>query len=150
MSAKQFCYPYPRPAVTVDIVIVTREVKRRVLLIRRKNEPFAQCWALPGGFVEMDESLDDAARRELYEETNVRAGTLVQLHTFGDPKRDPRGRTISVAYLAELKVGVVPARAGDDADEVGWFSLQRPPALAFDHREILRHAREYLRKSTDE
>ena len=102
MSAKQFCYDYPRPAVTVDVVIVTREAKRRVLLIRRKHDPFAGCWALPGGFVEMDESLDDAARRELFEETNVRAGKLVQLHTFGDPKRDPRGWTISVVYLAEI------------------------------------------------
>ncbi|MSU77844.1 MAG: NUDIX hydrolase [Gemmataceae bacterium] len=145
MSTKQHCYDYPRPAVSVDIVIVTRETKRRVLLIRRKHDPFAGCWALPGGFVDMDESLDDAARRELFEETNVRAGKLVQLHTFGDPKRDPRGRNISVAYLAEVDADSVSATAGDDAADVAWCSLARPPKLAFDHRKILKHARDYLR-----
>ncbi len=148
MTAKQFCYDYPRPAVSVDIVIVTREAKRRVLLIRRKHDPFEGCWALPGGFVDMDESLDDAARRELFEETNVRAGKLVQLHAFGDPHRDPRGRNISVAYLAEVDTKAMSASAGDDAAEVGWYSLARPPKLAFDHHEILRHARAYLAQAT--
>src|ERR1700737_4987912 len=98
----KYTYDYPRPAVTVDVVIVTREGRPRVLLIRRKNEPFRGMWAIPGGFVDMDESLEDAARRELREETGVRARRLEQLHTFGGPGRDPRGRVISVAYLAEV------------------------------------------------
>lgn len=140
----KYTYDYPRPAVTVDVVIVTREAKPRVLLIRRKHAPFAGCWALPGGFVEMDESLDTAARRELMEETGVAAKELVQLSTFGDPGRDPRGRTISVVYLAQVDRAKLTPRAADDAAEVGWFSLVRPPALAFDHRAILACARRYL------
>lgn len=141
---KAFCYEYPRPAVTVDIVIVTREAKPRVLLIRRKHDPFAGQWAIPGGFVEMAESLEDAARRELQEETGVTATKLVQLHTFGAPDRDPRGRTISVAYLARVDPKRLKPRADDDAADVGWHPLHRLPALAFDHAAILVHARRYL------
>jgi 8-oxo-dGTP diphosphatase len=146
MPKGKYVYEYPRPAVTVDIVIVTREAYPKVLLIRRKNEPFAGCWALPGGFVEMDETLEAAARRELLEETGVRAAKLVQLHTFGDPKRDPRGRTISVVYLAVVDADKLKPRADDDAAEVGWFSMTRPPRLAFDHREILACARKHLKE----
>src|SRR6266404_4332625 len=102
MPPGRYVYEWPRPAVTVDLVIVTREKKPRVLLIRRKHEPFADCWAIPGGFVDMDEPLDAAARRELLEETGVRVQQVVQLGTFGAPGRDPRGRTISVAYLAQI------------------------------------------------
>jgi len=141
---RQFCYDYPRPAVTVDVVIVTREAKQRVLLIRRKNEPFAGMWAIPGGFVEMDEALEDAARRELLEETGVKTGLLEQIGTFGDPERDPRGRTISVVYLAQVDPEQLKPRAADDAAEVGWHALDRLPPLAFDHKEILRLARERL------
>ena len=93
MPPGKYVYEYPRPAVTVDVVIVTRKKKRRVLLIRRKHDPFEGMWAIPGGFVDMDEPIDDAARRELFEETGVRMKKLVQLHTFGDPYRDPRGAT---------------------------------------------------------
>ncbi len=146
MPPGKFTYEYPRPAVTVDIVIVTRDPKPRVLLIRRGQEPFKGSWAIPGGFVEMDEPLDTAAKRELFEETGVRAGDLVQLHTFGDPKRDPRGRNISVAYLALVDADDLQPRAGDDAAEVDWFSLHRPPQLAFDHREILAVARKHLKE----
>src|SRR5262245_20644179 len=127
MAREKYTYDYPRPAVTVDVIIVTREATPRVLLIRRKHEPFAGSWAIPGGFVEMDEALENAARRELFEETGIRAKNLVQLHTFGDPGRDPRGRTISVAYLAVVDETKIKPRAGDDAAEVGWFSLVRPP-----------------------
>jgi 8-oxo-dGTP diphosphatase len=141
MPPGKYTYEYPRADVTVDIVIVTREAKPRVLLIRRKNEPFAGCWALPGGFVEMEESLEDAARRELFEETGVKAKSLAQLAAFGDPGRDPRGRTISVAYLAEVDPDQLNPRAADDAAAVGWFSLARPPKLAFDHKDILALAR---------
>jgi 8-oxo-dGTP diphosphatase len=146
MPPGKYVYEYPRPAVAVDVVIVTREARLRVLLIRRKHEPFKGCWAFPGGFVEMDESLDAAARRELFEETSVRTKDLVQLHTFGDPKRDPRGRIISVTYLALLDADRLQPRAGDDAAEVGWFSLRQPPKLAFDHKDILAVARKYLKE----
>jgi 8-oxo-dGTP diphosphatase len=142
---KRFCYDYPRPAVTVDVVVVSRKQSRRVLLIRRKHEPFAGMWAIPGGFIAMDEALETAARRELMEETGVRAGRLEQLGTFGDVTRDPRGRTISVVYLAEIDADNVDARASDDAAEVAWHSLARLPRLAFDHAEILARARERLR-----
>jgi 8-oxo-dGTP diphosphatase len=145
MPPGKYVYEYPRPAVTVDVVIVTRESKPRVLLVRRKHEPFEGMWAIPGGFVEIDEPLDDAARRELFEETGVRMKKLVQLHTFGAPKRDPRGRNISVAYLARVDADKLEPRAGDDAAEVGWFSLHRPPTLAFDHKDILAVARAYLK-----
>lgn len=141
MPPGKYTYEYPRPAVTVDIVIMTREATPRVLLIRRKNEPFAGCWALPGGFVEMDESLEDAARRELFEETGVKTKSLTQLAAFGDPGRDPRGRTISVVYLAEVDPAQLNPRAADDAAAVCWFALARPPKLAFDHKEILALAR---------
>jgi 8-oxo-dGTP diphosphatase len=141
MPRKKFVYDYPRPAVSVDIVILTREEKPRVLLVRRKHEPFAGAWALPGGFVNMDEALQAAARRELFEETGVRAAKLEQLGTFGDPGRDPRGRVISVVYLAWVNPGAVRPRAADDAEAVGWFSLARPPHLAFDHADILALAR---------
>ena len=147
MPKHQFTYEYPRPSVTVDIVIVTRETKPRVLLIRRKHPPFEGHWALPGGFIDMDESLEESARRELLEETGVRTGKLVQLATFGDPGRDPRGRTISVAYLARVDPKQIKPRAADDAAEVGWFPLHRPPPLAFDHRAILARARSHLRRS---
>lgn len=142
--AKKYCYEYPRPMVTVDVVIVSNEAKRRVLLIRRKNEPFSGSWAIPGGFVDMGESLEAAARRELREETGVTARTLKQLHTFGDPGRDPRGRAISVAYLAEVDADRVNPKAADDAAAVAWHSLTRPPKLAFDHRKILALARRRL------
>ena len=145
MPPQKFTYDYPRPAVTVDIVIVTRDKRRQVLLIRRKHEPFAGKWAIPGGFVDMDETLEAAARRELLEETGVQARKLEQLHTFGDPERDPRGRVISVCYLALVNRKDVNAQAADDAADVGWFSLMRPPALAFDHADILATARKRLK-----
>jgi len=141
---KKFTYDYPRPAVTVDIVIVTREKKPRVMLIRRKHPPFVGMWAIPGGFVEMPETLEAAARRELFEETCVRTAKLEQLQAFGDPKRDPRGRVISVAFLAQVDPRKLNPRAADAAAEVGWHDLWRPPLLAFDHAKILACARRRL------
>jgi 8-oxo-dGTP diphosphatase len=143
---KKYTYDYPRPAVTVDMVIVTREKKPRVLLVRRKHEPFAGMWAIPGGFVEMPETLEAAARRELFEETRLRMAKLEQLHAFGDPGRDPRGRVISVVYLAQVDPRKLKPRAADDAAEVGWHDLERPPPLAFDHAEILACARKRLKE----
>jgi 8-oxo-dGTP diphosphatase len=143
-AKKQYTYEYPRPAVTVDAVIVTREDPPRVLLIRRKHEPFAGMWAIPGGFVDMEETLEESARRELWEETSVRVGPLEQLHTFGDPGRDPRGRTISVVYLGRADANDLEPKAADDAAEVGWHPLQQPPPMAFDHAAILACARRRL------
>lgn len=143
---KKYTYDYPRPSVTVDMVIVTREKKPRVLLIRRKHPPFVGKWAIPGGFVEMEETLEAAAQRELFEETTLRALKLEQLHTFGDPGRDPRGRVISVAYLALVDPRKLKPQAADDAAEVGWHDLTHPPALAFDHAKILACARQRLKE----
>jgi 8-oxo-dGTP diphosphatase len=144
---KQFCYDYPRPAVTVDAVVVTRERRPRVLLVRRKHDPFAGMWALPGGFVDPTETLETAARRELAEETGARVAQMGQLQAFGDPGRDPRGPTISVVFLARVSATGLDAKAGDDAAEVRWHSLDRLPPLAFDHKKILAFARRRLRKS---
>lgn len=145
-SARRFSYDYPRPALTVDLVVASREPRVRVLLIRRKGEPFAGSWALPGGFVDENEPLAAAARRELEEETGVVLTEFEQLHTFGDPGRDPRGWTVSVAYLARVNPAEVKAKAADDAAEVKWFPLDELPALAFDHAKILGKAKEAMER----
>ena len=143
-KARKFTYEYPRPALTVDLVIVTRESRPRVLLIRRKKDPFAGSWAFPGGFVDEGEKLADAARRELKEETGSDIQEIEQLYTAGDPGRDPRGWTVSVAYLARVDVEQLKPVAADDADAVGWFPLDDSPPLAFDHAMILARARARL------
>ncbi len=137
----KFSYEYPRPALTVDVVLTTREDRPRVLLIKRKSDPFAKTWALPGGFVDEGEKLADAARRELKEETGLVVEALEQLYTAGDPGRDPRGWTVSVAFLARGDAKKLKAKAADDAAEVGWFPLDAPPAMAFDHAMLLARAR---------
>ncbi len=132
-----YTYEYPRPMVTVDALIFTRGAPRRILLIRRGSEPYQGRWALPGGFVEEDEDLEPAARRELEEETGLRGVALEQLRAFGRPGRDPRGRVIAVAYVG-LVESVPPAVAGaDDAAEARWFPVDALPPLAFDHEEII-------------
>ena len=137
-------YEYPRPSLTVDVVIVTREAKPRVLLIRRKKPPFAGAWALPGGFVDADEPLAAAANRELKEETGVTDVDLEQLATFGDPGRDPRGWTVSVVFLARVPSDT-KATAADDAAAVRWHRLDKlPKKLAFDHAAILERAKARL------
>lgn len=136
-SKGRFLYEYPRPAVTVDLVLLTREARPRVLLIRRKREPFAGAWALPGGFVDENERLEDAARRELIEETGVDVTHLRQLRAFGDPGRDPRGWTISIAFLAEVDPTQLRPVAADDAADVAWHDVSSLPNLAFDHAAIL-------------
>jgi 8-oxo-dGTP diphosphatase len=143
-KAQKFSYDYPRPALTVDAVLATHEARPRVLLIRRKNEPFVGTWALPGGFVDENEKLVDAARRELKEETGLAVDEIEQLYTAGDPGRDPRGWTVSVVYLARVHPDELKPVAADDADEVGWFPLDDLPKLAFDHAMILTRARARL------
>jgi 8-oxo-dGTP diphosphatase len=140
----KFSYDYPRPALTVDVILCTQEDRPRVLLIKRKSEPFAGRWAIPGGFVDEGERLADAARRELKEETGVAVGELEQLYTAGDPGRDPRGWTVSVVFLARGDAKKLRAKAADDAAEVGWFPLDDPPAMAFDHAMLLQRARTRL------
>ena len=141
---RRFSYDYPRPALTVDLVVMTRPARPRVLLIRRKSPPFATKWSLPGGFVDENEPLETAARRELEEETGVSVAEIEQLYTFGDPGRDPRGWTVSVAFLARVEPNAIRAKAADDAEEVGWFALDELPELAFDHAMILARARARL------
>jgi len=139
--AKKFSYDYPRPALTVDLVLATREPRPRVLLIRRGKDPFAGSWALPGGFVEEGETLGAAARRELLEETGLSVEALEQLYTAGDPGRDPRGWTVTVLYLARVKAKDAKAVAADDAAEVVWHFLDAPPPLAFGHATLLKLVR---------
>jgi 8-oxo-dGTP diphosphatase len=132
-------------SVTVDIVIFTlREGDLQVLLIKRKHPPYEGRWAIPGGFVEVDESLEDAAARELFEETHVEGLHIEQLYTFGEPRRDPRGRTVTVAYFA-LVPAPVAVQAGDDAADAEWKSVYRLPAMAFDHNQIVNYALKRLR-----
>lgn len=141
-----YTYDYPRPAVTVDNVIFTFEDKElRVLLVKRKQEPFKGEWALPGGFVEIDESLEDAASRELKEETGIKNAFMEQLQTFGAVDRDPRGRIISVAYFALVKADELDLEAASDAEDVEWYPLNDLPELAFDHHKIIKFALKQLK-----
>ena len=136
-----YSYEYPHPAVTVDIVIFTiRDDQLKLLLIRRAYKPYRGKWALPGGFVNMNEDLDTAARRELKEETGVAGVYLEQLYTFGAPKRDPRERVITVAYYALIPSDKIQLQAATDAEAVGWFGLDELPKLAFDHEDIVKMA----------
>jgi 8-oxo-dGTP diphosphatase len=136
-------YAYPRPAVTVDAVVFsTGEPTPRVLLIQRKHDPYAGHWALPGGFIEMDESLSAAVRRELKEETGLEGVALSQLGAYGDVERDPRGRTISIVYWGRIPSPPTDLVADSDAAALGWFALDSLPSLAFDHAKIIADARE--------
>jgi 8-oxo-dGTP diphosphatase len=131
-------YRYPRAALTVDCVVFGfDEGELKVLLIERALDPFKGRWALPGGFVHVDETLDDAARRELAEEAGLRDVFLEQLYTFGAVERDPRERVVSVAYYALVKLSDHRARAATDAANAAWFPISKAPKLAFDHGDIL-------------
>lgn len=138
---KPYCYQYPRPEVTADDVVWGwQDGEAHVLLIRRGKEPFRGCWALPGGFMEMDESAEACAMRELKEETGLCVLSVRQVGTFSAPERDPRGRVVTVAFYAFADMRQELVRAGDDAAEARWFALTGLPSLAFDHREILEAA----------
>jgi 8-oxo-dGTP diphosphatase len=139
-------YAYARPALTVDCVVFGLDQNDlKVLLIQRRLEPFRHAWALPGGFVRTDETLDEAARRELAEEAGVTDVYLEQLYTFGDLDRDPRERVVTVAYYALAKLSDHRIRAATDAMGVGWFALDDLPKLAFDHTDIVTRAHDRLR-----
>ncbi len=143
-------YEYAHPAVTTDIVVFTiRNNELKLLLIKRAGDPYAGAWALPGGFVEVDESLEEGAQRELLEETGVSGIYLEQLYTFGTPERDPRERVITVAYFALIPSDRLEVRAASDADAVGWFGLGELPPLAFDHGEIVAMAHSRLSAKLD-
>ncbi len=144
----RYVYDWPRPMVTVDAAVFAFfEGKPRLLLIQRRHEPFRDHWALPGGFVEMDEDLPEAASRELAEETGLQGVRLEQLHTFGRPGRDPRGHTITVVYFGIAGQDQQQVKAADDAAQVQWFDIDHLPRMAFDHDEIAQCAVGRLRQT---
>ena len=132
----------PSPPLTVDCVVFDRSA--RVLLVRRRFSPFKGRLALPGGFVERGETVEDACRRELFEETGLKVGQLILIGVYSDPKRDPRGPTVSVAFLA--RSATTKLKAGDDAKLADWFTFDKTQRLAFDHAKILADARRIARK----
>jgi 8-oxo-dGTP diphosphatase len=130
-------YEYPRPAVTVDIIVISGLISPKILLIERLHDPFKGNWALPGGFVNEQEDLSVAAYRELKEETDIDQIVLKQFKTYGTPNRDPRGHTVSVIYFGTVEEDI-SFLAGDDAASAQWFQLKNLPNLAFDHELIIR------------
>ena len=132
-------YKYPRPAVTADCVVMTRESVPQVLLIQRGIEPFKGCWAFPGGFMNMDETTEQCAIRELEEETGLHVSELHQIGAYSKVDRDPRGRTVTVAYLVIVDQPLA-VTGQDDAAKAQWFSVNALPPLAFDHEDIMQDA----------
>lgn len=131
-----FSYEYPRAMNTVDAIIIDSETKSRILLINRLNEPYKNSWALPGGFIEMDETLLDSVIRETLEETSLSGIEFNQFRTYGDPGRDPRGRNITVVFYGFCD-NIDKAAAGDDAKSLQWFNLNNLPELGFDHQQVI-------------
>ncbi|MDD7563436.1 MAG: NUDIX hydrolase, partial [Alloprevotella sp.] len=144
METKKYSYDYPHPAVTTDCVIFGFDGSDlKVLLIERGIEPFKGKWALPGGFLKMDETAHEGALRELEEETGMKNAYIRQFHTFTEPGRDPRERVITIAHYALVRLQEV--KGGDDAAQARWFTMDEIPPLAFDHDRILRMAQIMLR-----
>jgi 8-oxo-dGTP diphosphatase len=136
-----FIYEYPRPMVTTDIAVFKKSIPTvSILLIKRLNPPFQNQWALPGGFLDQDESLLDCAYRELKEETSLEGIELEQLYTFGNPGRDPRGHCVTIIYYGWVTESNENVVAGDDAREAAWFPVDKLPVLAFDHHSIIEMA----------
>lgn len=143
----EYVYEYPRPAMTADNVIFGfGGNKLQILLVERGIEPFKGSWALPGGFLRMCETIEECARRELREETNVHDVYLEQFHVFSDPRRDPRGRVVTVAFIALVRPSDHAVIGGDDASNAMWFDVDMLPPLAFDHLQIIDKARVYLKE----
>lgn len=142
-----YTYEYPRPAVTADCVVVTKEAEPKVLLIQRGNEPYKGCWAFPGGFMNMDETTEQCAIRELEEETGLKIDEVKQIGAYSRVDCDPRGRTITVAYLAFVD-SPVEVKGQDDAAKAEWFALSNLPELAFDHEEIMEEAKRIIKDKT--
>lgn len=141
-----YTYSYPRPMATVDMLLLRYNVTDvELLLVQRKHEPFEGMWALPGGFIEMNETLRESAQRELSEETSLKDVPLFSLLFSGDPGRDPRGRTITSLFGAVLSPPFPQVLPGDDAGKAEWFSLKKLPELAFDHRDVIEKAVEELK-----
>ncbi len=134
-----YTYKYPRPGVTADCVVITKEQRPRVLLIQRGAEPYKGCWAFPGGFMNMDETTEQCAIRELEEETGLKVSEVKQIGAYSKVNRDPRGRTVTVAYKTFVEVPP-PVNGQDDAAKAEWFFLDDLPPLAFDHEDIMRDA----------
>ncbi|MBE0534455.1 MAG: NUDIX hydrolase [Phycisphaerae bacterium] len=145
----RYVYEWPRPMVTVDAIIFARTATVQVLLIKRGCEPFKDKWAFPGGFIEMDEELEDAVARELREETGLAGVTLRQMHTFGGIGRDPRGRLITVAFIGVTDPDNMELNFGDDAADAAWFDIAALPEMAFDHREVANMAIERYHRMAD-
>ena len=135
-----YIYEYPRPAVTADCVVITKEKEPKVLLIQRGHEPFKGCWAFPGGFMNMDETTEQCAVRELEEETGLKVADIQQIGAYSKVDRDPRGRTVTVAYLAVIEKPEA-VKGLDDAAKAQWFPISALPKLAFDHEEIMADAK---------
>jgi len=135
----EYKYKYPRPAVTADCVVMTKEAVPQVLLIERGADPYKGCWAFPGGFMNMDETTEQCAIRELEEETGVKVSKIKQIGAYSKVNRDPRGRTITVAYLA-LVDAPIAVTGQDDAAKAQWSPIDALPPLAFDHDDIMRDA----------
>lgn len=134
-----YTYKYPRPAVTADCIVITKEAEPKVLLIQRGDEPFKECWAFPGGFMNMDETTEECAIRELEEETGLKVSDIHQIGAYSKVNRDPRGRTVTVAYLSIMDKPL-PVTGHDDAAKAEWWPLSSLPILAFDHDEIISDA----------
>ncbi len=145
MDDKKYCYKYPHPAVTADCVIFGFDgMDLKVLLVERGLDPYKGQWAFPGGFVKIDESAEDGAKRELKEETGLEDVQIEQLHAYSAPNRDPRERVITIAYIALVRLRDV--KGGDDAADARWYPVKDVPSLAFDHELMLRDALHYLKE----
>ena len=144
----KYIYAWPRPMVAADAAVFGFFAgKAKLLLVNRRNEPFKGQWCLPGGFVDIDEELDDAVARELAEETGLKGVKLEQVHSFGKCGRDPRGRVITVTYMGIVQEGVDKVKAGDDAAKAEWFDIDKlPKKLAFDHNDVVKFVIKNLKR----